>query len=487
MRSKFNLHLAHPERPTHARRASDTESEAATVHGRRASDAPAEPTPLQSGADLVVVGEPEEKLGAQLDQLCIGVIGLGYVGLPLAAVFGRRYVTVGFDLDTRRICELRLGLDRTREVSEDALRDSPWLSFADDAQALRACDVLIVAVPTPVDEFNQPDLRALKSASAIAGSVLRPGGLVVFESTVYPGATEEVCAPIIAERSGLELHRGFHLGYSPERINPGDVERRVTDIVKLTSGSSPAATDLVDRLYASVIPAGAHRASSIRVAEAAKVIENTQRDVNIALINELAMLFHRMDIDTGEVLAAAATKWNFLPFKPGLVGGHCVGVDPYYLTSKAQQLGFHPAMILAGRRINDAMGAYVASRVVKLMVQRRFHVVGARILVLGLAFKENCPDLRNSRVIDVILELADHGAIIDVCDPWADAEEALQVYGLTLVSDPQKGRYDAVVIAVAHREFAALGAAHIRSLAREEGIVFDVKHLLDAQHSDGRL
>lgn len=431
--------------------------------------------------------DPFDRAGSDLDNLRIGVIGLGYVGLPLATEFGRRYATVGFDLDGKRIGELTQGHDRTREVSAGALRESRRLSFSGDAAALTGCDVLIIAVPTPVDEFNQPDLSALKSASAIVGWALRPGGVAIFESTVYPGATEEVCAPIIAETSGLELHRGFHLGYSPERINPGDASRRVTDIVKITSGSSPAAADLVDRLYASIIPAGTHRASSIRVAEAAKVIENTQRDVNIALINELSMLFHRMGIDTGEVLAAAATKWNFIPFRPGLVGGHCVGVDPYYLTAKAQQVGFHPAMILAGRRINDAMGSYIASRVIKLMVQRRFHVAGARILILGLAFKEDCPDLRNTRVIDVVREFADHGACVDVCDPLADADEAERAYGVRLINEPEPGRYDAVVIAVAHLQFASMGPAHIRGLVREGGIVFDVKHVLDAQHSDGRL
>ncbi len=422
-----------------------------------------------------------------LDQLSIAVIGLGYVGLPLAAELGRRYNTIGFDIDAERIEALRRGHDRTREVSEGALRSAPKLGFSSDPAALEGCDVYIIAVPTPVDPANQPDLRPLKAASLTVGRAMRPGALVIYESTVYPGATEEVCGPILSQASGLLVDRDFHLGYSPERINPGDHQRRLTDIVKITSGSNPAAAEMVDRLYASIIPAGTHRAPSIRVAEAAKVIENTQRDVNIALINELAMLFHRMDIDTDEVLEAAASKWNFLPFRPGLVGGHCVGVDPYYLTYKAQQIGFHPAMILAGRRINDGMGAYVAGRVIKLMVQRRAHIVGARVLILGLAFKENCPDLRNTRVVDVITELRDYGATVDVCDPWADPAEALAEYGLKLIAAPASGCYDAVVLAVAHQQFAEMGANRIRAFAVADGVLFDVKHLLATATTDGRL
>ena len=432
-------------------------------------------------------GSSRDSLKPGIEQLTIGIIGLGYVGLPLAAEFGRRYRTIGFDIDMMRIEELREGHDRTREVPRESLAGSNRLSFSHIEDALCGCDVLIVAVPTPVDEFKQPDLRPLKSASAIAGRSIRPGGIVVFESTVYPGATEEVCAPIIAEKSGLVLNRDFFLGYSPERINPGDHARRVTEITKITSGSTPETADLVDRIYASVIPAGTYRAPSIRVAEAAKVIENTQRDVNIALINELAILFHHMNLDTSEVLAAAATKWNFLPFRPGLVGGHCVGVDHYYLTHKAQQLGYHPEMILAGRRINDSMGAYVAGRVVKLLVQRRIHLVGSRILVLGLAFKENCPDLRNTRVVDIINELREYGAQVDVHDPWAEPAIAKREYGLLMTPEPQAGTYDAVVIAVAHREFAQLGAEKIRALLTDNGVVFDVKHLLTAEQSEGRL
>jgi len=422
-----------------------------------------------------------------LEQLSIAVVGLGYVGLPLAAELGRRFNTIGFDIDGDRIEDLQRGHDRTLEVSEQSLRSAPRLQFIRDPAALAGCDVFIVAVPTPVDLSKQPDLGPLKAASLTVGRVMRHGALVIYESTVYPGATEEVCGPILSQASGLLPDRDFHLGYSPERINPGDRQRRLTDIVKITSGSTPAAAELVDRIYRSIIPAGTHRAPSIRVAEAAKVIENTQRDVNIALINELAMLFHRMDIDTEEVLAAAASKWNFLPFRPGLVGGHCVGVDPYYLTYKAQQIGFHPAMILAGRRINDGMGAYVASRVIKLMVQRRAHIGGARVLILGLAFKENCPDLRNTRVVDIIAELSEYGAMVDVCDPWADPDEALTEYGLSLVAAPANGCYDAVVVAVAHDQFAEMGAARIRGFCVPGGVLFDVKHLLASKATDGRL
>ncbi len=423
----------------------------------------------------------------RIEQVKVGVIGLGYVGLPLAAEFGRKLATVGYDLDAVRVRELRDGIDRTREVDRDLLAAAQRLNCTSDPHDLAGCDVIIVAVPTPVDEYKQPDLGPLRSASVIVGRALKPGAVVVFESTVYPGATEEVCAPIIAAESGLVLNRDFFLGYSPERINPGDHDRRLTQIVKITSGSTPEAADFVDRLYASIIAAGTHRAPSIRVAEAAKVIENTQRDVNIALINELAMLFHRMGIDTAQVLEAAGTKWNFLPFRPGLVGGHCVGVDPYYLTYKAQQLGFTPAMILAGRRINDAMGAYVAGRVVKLLVQRRIHAAGARILILGLAFKENCPDLRNTRVTDIIDELRDYGAQVDVHDPWADPRAAQHEHGLALVEQPAPESYDAVVLAVAHREFAQWGAPRIRALLRGDGIVFDVKNLLAPGQAEGRL
>ena len=422
-----------------------------------------------------------------LDQVVVGVIGLGYVGLPLATEFGRTRRVVAFDINRRRIAELREGRDHTREVAPEALAAASRMELTDDPQTLAECDAILVTVPTPVDDAKRPDLRPLEGASTTVGRVIRPGTVVVYESTVYPGATEEVCAPIIERESGLRLNQDFYLGYSPERINPGDRNRRLPDIVKVTSGSTPEAAEFVDRLYASIVRAGTFRATCIRVAEAAKVIENTQRDVNIALINELAVLFDRMGIDTGEVLEAAGTKWNFLPFRPGLVGGHCVGVDPYYLTHKAQQIGHHTEMILAGRRINDAMGGYVASRVVKLLVQRRIHACGAKVLVLGLSFKENCPDLRNTRVIDVVRELREYGAKVDVHDPWADPRETEEEYGLGLVAEPQPGGYDAVVLAVAHNEFQAMGAERIRGLVREGGVVFDVTRSLPRQTVEGRL
>jgi UDP-N-acetyl-D-galactosamine dehydrogenase len=422
-----------------------------------------------------------------VEQVKVGVIGLGYVGLPLAAEFGKHLETVGFDIDAGRIAELRAGRDRTCEVGSAELQAARRLRLTATAEDLQGCDVIVVAVPTPVDDYKQPDLAPLRAASATAGRALKPGAVVVFESTVYPGCTEEVCAPILAACSGLTLNEGFFLGYSPERINPGDRERRLASIVKITSGSTPETAEFVDRLYARIVAAGTHRAESIRVAEAAKVIENTQRDVNIALINELAMLFHRMGIDTAQVLAAAGTKWNFLPFRPGLVGGHCVGVDPYYLTYKARQIGFVPDMILAGRRINDGMGAYVAGRVVKLLVQRRVHAAGARVLVLGLAFKENCPDLRNTRVTDIVAELRDYGAQVEVHDPLADAALAHHEHGLELIEDPKFAHYDAVVVAVAHDEFRRRGAEWIRALLKPEGVVFDVKHLLAADEVEGRL
>jgi len=429
--------------------------------------------------------KPEHR--KSVNDVRVGVIGLGYVGLPLAVEFGRILPTIAFDIDRRRVQELRQGRDHTREVSSAELESATRMTVTDEASALAVCDVIIVTVPTPVDEFKRPDLGPLEAASRTVGAVLRPGGIVVYESTVYPGCTEEVCAPIIEAHSKLKLNDGFYLGYSPERINPGDQERRLPDIVKVTSGSTPEAAEFIDLLYRRIVRAGTHRAPSIRVAEAAKVIENTQRDVNIALVNELALLFHRMRIDTGEVLAAAATKWNFLPFRPGLVGGHCVGVDPYYLTHKAQQLGHHPEIILAGRRINDGMGAYVASRVVQLLVQRRIHTAGARILVLGLAFKENCPDLRNSRVIDIIRSFKDYGAVVEVNDPWADPEATRREYGIELTPVPTAGFYDAVVLAVAHRQYAEMGAQRIRAFCQPAGVIFDVKHLLPADQVEGRL
>ena len=421
------------------------------------------------------------------DDIRIAVIGLGYVGLPLAAAFGRRYRTLGFDIDGKRVAELRGGHDHTLEMSTDELKAADRLEFSDDPQALAGCNVFIVTVPTPIDEYKRPDLRPLESASRTVGRAIRAGGVAIYESTVYPGATEEVCIPIIEKESGLTFNADFYAGYSPERINPGDREHRLETILKVTSGSTPEAADFIDALYRSIIAAGTHKTSSIRVAEAAKVIENTQRDVNIALINELSLIFHRLGIDTHEVLEAAGTKWNFLPFRPGLVGGHCIGVDPYYLTHKAQQIGYHPEVILAGRRINDGMGGHVARRVVKLMQQRGLHTAQSKVLVLGLAFKENCPDLRNTRVVDIIEELKSYNVEVDVHDPWVASEHAKAEYGLTLVDRPDTGKYDAVVLAVAHEQFIALGADGVRAFARPDAVLFDVKRALPRASVDGCL
>ena len=417
----------------------------------------------------------------------IAIIGLGYVGLPLAAAFGKRYPTLGFDIDQRRIAELQAFHDHTLEVDEAGLRAADRLRFSHDADDLAACNVFIVTVPTPIDQYKRPDLRPLESASRTVGRAIGRGGIVIYESTVYPGATEEICVPILERESGLACNRDFYAGYSPERINPGDREHRLDTIVKVTSGSTPAAAAFVDTLYASIIPAGTHRASSIRVAESAKVIENIQRDVNIALINELALIFHRLGIDTREVLDASATKWNFLPFRPGLVGGHCIGVDPYYLTHKAQQIGYHPDVILAGRRINDSMGSHVARRVVKLVSRRGKPVAGSRILVLGLAFKENCPDLRNTKVIDIASELAGYGAQVDIHDPWVDPDLAHEEYGITPVASPARGEYDAIVLAVAHDQFVDLGQAGVRAFGKPDAVLFDVKGVLPRAAVDGRL
>jgi UDP-N-acetyl-D-galactosamine dehydrogenase len=417
----------------------------------------------------------------------IGIIGLGYVGLPLAAEFGKRYRTIGFDIKDSRIAELKAGRDSTLEVEPDELAAAKHLSFSSRIADLKRCNVYIVTVPTPIDDFKRPDLKPLQSASETIGRVLGEGDIVIYESTVYPGCTEEVCVPILERVSGMKFNRDFYAGYSPERINPGDKEHRVTSIRKVTSGSTPRVAKIVDDLYASVITAGTHRASSIRVAEAAKVIENTQRDVNIALINELALIFNRLGIDTEEVLKAAGTKWNFLPFRPGLVGGHCIGVDPYYLTHKAQEIGYHPEMILAGRRINDNMALYVAERVAQLMVRKRIHVNGSRILVMGLTFKENCPDLRNSKVADVVNELKKYGAKIDVYDPWVDPEEAEHEYGISPVRRPRKGAYDAIVLAVAHRQFGEMGHDGLKSLARRNHVIYDIKYVLGRELVDGRL
>lgn len=421
------------------------------------------------------------------DDIRIAIIGLGYVGLPLATAFGKRYPVVGFDIDAHRVGELGEFHDRTLEVTADELRASKHLSFSCDADDLAGCNVFIVTVPTPIDEYKRPDLRPLESASRTVGRAIRAGGVAIYESTVYPGATEEVCVPIVERESGLTYNLDFYAGYSPERINPGDHQHRLETIMKVTSGSTPEVADFVDALYASIIHAGTHKTSSIRVAESAKVIENIQRDVNIALINELALIFHRLGIDTHEVLAASGTKWNFLPFKPGLVGGHCIGVDPYYLTHKAQQIGYHPDVILAGRRINDGMGPHVAQCVVKLMAQRGLPTAGARILVLGLAFKENCPDLRNTRVVDILAELRNYSAEVDVHDPWVDAALAHEEYGITMTAQPQTGTYDAVILAVSHREFADLGAEGIRAFGKPDSVLFDVKAVLPRDAVDGRL
>jgi UDP-N-acetyl-D-galactosamine dehydrogenase len=419
--------------------------------------------------------------------LKIAVIGLGYVGLPLAVEFGKRFRTTGFDVKSGRIQELERGHDATREVTREELASAGNLTFTTRTEELADCKVFIVTVPTPIDEYKRPDLTPLEKASTTVGKVLKKGDVVVYESTVYPGCTEEVCVPILERVSGLKFNRDFYAGYSPERINPGDKEHRLTSIRKVTSGSTPAVAEFVDSLYRSIITVGTHKASSIRVAEAAKVIENTQRDVNIALINELALIFNRLGIDTEEVLSAAGSKWNFLPFRPGLVGGHCIGVDPYYLTHKAQAIGYHPEMILAGRRINDNMGIYVAQQVAQLMIKDRIQVRDSRILVMGLTFKENCPDVRNTRIVDVVNELTKFGATVDVYDPWADPAEAKHEYGLRPVKRLRPGSYDAIVMGVAHRQFREMGIARIRALAKKRHVLYDIKYVFDRDEVDGRL
>ncbi|MBV8403275.1 MAG: Vi polysaccharide biosynthesis UDP-N-acetylglucosamine C-6 dehydrogenase TviB [Gammaproteobacteria bacterium] len=417
----------------------------------------------------------------------IGVVGLGYVGLPLAVEFGKHFETIGFDVKPQRVAQLRKGRDSTLEVSRAELRAAQRLSFTTDLERLRRCRIFIVTVPTPIDGYKRPDLTPLIRASESVGAVLSKGSVVIYESTVYPGCTEEVCVPILERVSGLKFNRDFFAGYSPERINPGDKEHRLTTIRKVTSGSTPEIADFVDQLYGTIVTAGTHKASSIRVAEAAKVIENTQRDVNIALINELALIFNRLGIDTEEVLNAAGSKWNFLPFRPGLVGGHCIGVDPYYLTHKAQEIGYHPEMILAGRRLNDNMALHVAEQIMRLMAARRIHVKGARILVLGITFKENCPDIRNSKVADVVRELDKQGAQVEVYDPWASATECRHEYGFGTVRALKARRYDAAVVAVAHREFRELGARGVRRLCRPRHVLYDIKHVFPAAAVDGRL
>ncbi|MBP0047191.1 Vi polysaccharide biosynthesis UDP-N-acetylglucosamine C-6 dehydrogenase TviB [Marinobacterium sp. AK62] len=422
-----------------------------------------------------------------LEQVRLGIIGLGYVGLPLAVEFGKKRPVIGFDINASRIQELKQGKDQTLEVSSEELKEAGYLSFTDDSAELAACNVYIVTVPTPINGHKQPDLTPLIRASELLGSVVKRGDVVIYESTVYPGATEEDCVPVIEQISGLVFNRDFFAGYSPERINPGDKVHRVTSIKKVTSGSTPEVADLVDNLYREVIQAGTHKASSIRVAEAAKVIENTQRDLNIALVNELAIIFNRLGIDTEEVLEAAGTKWNFLPFRPGLVGGHCIGVDPYYLTYKAQAVGYIPDVILAGRRINSNMGAYVADEMVKAMLRKRIHVAGSRILVMGFTFKENCPDLRNTRVIDIVRVLEGYGATVDVYDPWADPEEALEEYGVTLVESPVNGGYEGILVAVAHQAFYDLGVDQVKSWGRSSHVLYDLKYVFSADQVDLRL
>lgn len=419
-----------------------------------------------------------------LSESKIGVIGLGYVGLPLAVEFGKHLPTVGLDINAQRIKELQSGFDRSLECSTEEIQQASLLSYTDDINQLADCNVFIVTVPTPIDGYNRPDLTPLVKASHAVGKVLSKDDIVIYESTVYPGATEEVCVPILEAQSGLAFNQDFYCGYSPERINPGDKEHRVTNIKKVTSGSTPEVADFVDALYRKVIVAGTHKASSIKVAEAAKVIENTQRDVNIALINELAILFHKLGLNTLEVLEAAGSKWNFLPFRPGLVGGHCIGVDPYYLTHKAQEIGYHPEIILAGRRINDGMGEYVVQRLVKLMNHKRVHVCQANVLMLGLTFKENCPDIRNTRIVDIVKELQSYRANVDVYDPWAVADEVREEYGIALTTELKPGHYDAIIIGVAHNAFRNMGMESIRSLGKPECVVFDVKYLFPKDQVD---
>jgi UDP-N-acetyl-D-galactosamine dehydrogenase len=419
-----------------------------------------------------------------LNNLKIGIVGLGYVGLPLAVEFGKHYSTIGFDLKQQRIQELKAGEDKTCEVSSEDLKQAKYLDYSHDFKDLAECNFYIIAVPTPLDKHKNPDLTLLEKASTTVGKFLSQNNYIIYESTVYPGATEEVCVPILERESQLKFNQDFFVGYSPERINPGDKEHRLTNIVKVTSGSTAQAAEFIDNVYKSIITAGTHLASSIKVAEAAKVIENTQRDVNIALINELAMIFNRLGIDTLEVLEAAGSKWNFLPFRPGLVGGHCIGVDPYYLTQKAKDVGYYPQMILAGRRINDNMGCYIAAALIKRMIQKRIHVDDAHILIMGLTFKENCPDLRNSRVIDIIEELQSYGANIDVYDPWVNEEEAKQEYNIELVTNLNTDYYDAIVVAVAHQQFYEMD---ITALTKEKSVIYDVKSVLPNSVVDGRL
>lgn len=425
-----------------------------------------------------------------INDIKIAVIGLGYVGLPLAVEFGKKHPVIGFDINQNRINELKSGTDHTLEVNDEELASAKRLEFSSDINELVECNFYIVTVPTPIDEYKQPDLTPLIKASTAIGSVLKTGDIVVYESTVYPGATEEVCIPELERSSGLTFNKDFFAGYSPERINPGDKEHRVTNILKVTAGSTPEVADLVDDVYNLIITAGTHKAPSIKVAEAAKVIENTQRDVNIALINELAVIFNKMGIDTEAVLIAAGTKWNFLPFRPGLVGGHCIGVDPYYLTHKAQAIGYNPEIILAGRRLNDSMGEYVVTQLVKTMIKKRIQVEGAKVLILGLSFKENCPDVRNTKVIDIVNELKEYNIDVDVFDPWVDAEEAQQEYDISPMNDIanlKNNSYDGIILAVAHSQFIEMGVEEIRALGKKSHVLYDLKYLFDSELSDIRL
>jgi UDP-N-acetyl-D-glucosamine/UDP-N-acetyl-D-galactosamine dehydrogenase len=417
----------------------------------------------------------------------IALIGLGYVGLPLAVEFGKKRTVIGFDINQTRINDLQNGIDSTLETTAQELQDAVHLSYTTILNDIKDCTIFIVTVPTPIDKHKRPDLTPLEKSSEAIGSILKKGDIVIYESTVYPGATEEVCVPILEKQSGLTFNKNFYCGYSPERINPGDKERGVTTIKKVTSGSTPEIATQVDELYQEIVTAGTYKASSIKVAEAAKVIENTQRDVNIALINELALIFNKLDIDTESVLEAAGTKWNFLPFRPGLVGGHCIGVDPYYLTHKALEVGYNPEMILAGRRLNDSMGSYVADQVLKLMTKRRIHTVNANVLIMGLTFKENCPDLRNTRVVDLVEEFKSFNCNVDVYDPWVDKDEAEHEYGIKPIDQIVSGKYDAILLTVAHDEFKVLTVEQIRAYGKDSHILYDIKYLLKANESDGRL
>lgn len=422
-----------------------------------------------------------------LNDIKIAIIGLGYVGLPLAVEFGKKYQTLGFDINKGRITELQQGTDSTLEVSDEELAETTNLTYSCEVADLKTANVYIVTVPTPIDKHKQPDLTPLIKASEMLGKVVNKDDIIIYESTVYPGATEEACIPVVERVSGLVYNQDFYAGYSPERINPGDKEHRVTNILKVTSGSTPEIATLVDDLYRSIITAGTHKASSIKVAEAAKVIENTQRDVNIALINELSIIFNKLNIDTLEVLEAAGTKWNFLPFRPGLVGGHCIGVDPYYLTHKAQSVGYHPEMILAGRRLNDGMGAYVVSQLVKNMLHKRIQVEGANVLIMGLTFKENCPDLRNTKIVDIVSELKEYNINVDITDPWCSSEEAEHEYNLSLTEQPNTDHYDAIILAVSHNEFKAMGVDNIRALGKGNHVLYDLKYVLPKESVDMRL